>query len=67
MFKISIILQLIIACSQLHELKIVHNDLTTGNILIDDSNIIKICDFDNLTFFKQDYCSLIGTPKYKSP
>lgn len=59
-------LQIIIAVNQLHERKIIHCDLTPRNILIDDDNTIKICDFDNAIFYQEDYSSFIGTPQYKT-
>ncbi len=54
----------------MHKLGIVHRDLKSHNILIDDNLNVKICDF-GLARFKADLCKGTmqhsGTPAYMAP
>uniref|UniRef100_A0A914BUZ4 Protein kinase domain-containing protein n=1 Tax=Acrobeloides nanus TaxID=290746 RepID=A0A914BUZ4_9BILA len=56
----------------LHSLKIVHRDLKSPNILVDDNDYIKICDFGSLysydkTQFASVVMSLCGTSQWMPP
>lgn len=55
-------------CSFLHNLKIIHRDLKPGNILLDEYNDVKICDFGiSKTLNDSLMTGMIGTPCYMSP
>lgn len=56
--------QIVNGMRYLHKNSIVHRDLKSLNLLINDVNIIKICDFGNSKNFKdQEFgTSLVGTP-----
>ena len=61
--------QIVEALQYIHLQNIVHRDIKLDNILIDLSNIIKICDFGVSKYVKRgenmlDQC---GTPAYIAP
>jgi hypothetical protein len=61
--------ELILAISYLHEIGVIHRDLTPGNILLDDGGHVRIADFG---FVKekmngQTTETFCGTPQYIAP
>ena len=64
------ILQLCLALKHSHDHKIVHRDLKTSNIFMDDMNNLKLGDFGlakNLIGSKQNLKGFTGTPLYLAP
>ena len=61
--------QIIEALQFIHSQNIVHRDIKLDNILIDLSNIIKICDFGVSKYVKKGECMFdqCGTPAYIAP
>lgn len=68
--KISIGRDVAIAMAFIHDTGIVHRDLKSHNILIDEGDKIKVCDF-GLARFKADLntglAQFSGTPAYMAP
>lgn len=64
-----IIKQVIEAVQYLHKNGIVHRDLKPENIIIDESGMIKICDFGwaNMIKITPDMFILCGTLDYVCP
>ena len=64
------LVQLCLALSYIHDKKILHRDLKTQNIFIQNENKIRIGDFGIAKIFNQTKemaGSMIGTPLYMSP
>ena len=61
--------QIVKGMRYLHDNLIVHRDLKSLNLLINDANIIKICDFGNSKYIKDlETCnSMAGTPGWMAP
>lgn len=61
--------QIVKGMRYLHDNLIVHRDLKSLNLLINDANVLKICDFGNSKFIKDlESCnSMAGTPGWMAP
>lgn len=69
----SVFLQLMDALDYLHEKKIIHAELQPGNILVTESNELRLIDFEHCHRLDKSEPALVppgtvmGTPKYMSP
>ena len=68
--KAIVIYQIAEGLRYVHFNKIIHRDIKSKNILINEDKIIKICDFGISKYLSPDEYSLtigVGTPKYMAP
>lgn len=72
--KINISHGLIIAVGFLHENNIIHRDIKTDNVLLDDNMNVKLCDFSLAKFFDDKmeevgvtHTPEVGTDTYRAP
>lgn len=68
--KIDIIRQISLALCSIHEAGILHRDIKPGNILVEETNNVKITDFGISSLMKTGYAvtdNLKGSPAYMSP
>jgi NIMA (never in mitosis gene a)-related kinase 1/4/5 len=63
------LIQLLCGLKALHDLKVMHRDIKTANILVSNSGAVKLADFNVSKVVKNDGLlkTQTGTPYYASP
>ena len=60
-------MQIAAGINKLHSSGMMHRDIKTGNVLIDDQLHAKICDFGIATRFGMQHTADVGTTRYMAP
>lgn len=59
--------QILYGLNEIHSKNIIHRDIKSDNILLDESKVIKLGDFGVSWIFEESAKTYIGTPYYLSP
>ncbi|KAL7676467.1 hypothetical protein ACOME3_002720 [Neoechinorhynchus agilis] len=62
-----IIAQIVLVLEYLHRLSVVHRNIQTANVLLDERGYVKVADFGFAKFLDGITFTFLGTPEYMAP
>ena len=66
-FRVRLVHEVLSGLAYLHELSIVHRDIKSANVLLDDDLHAAVCDFSISTRFGMEHTMGVGTLRYMAP